>query len=99
MSELINNMSGAAVVGMASKLDSEIKAVLDAFWPSWTMQDVKERCVIVSYHGDAYKTLCADGVPLLEIYPPEFRHERLDDRYVVHITQNFRRLLPSAREP
>ena len=93
MSDLPEKIVGNPIRQLAVALDGEIKAVLDSFWGTWTMDDIKARCVLVSYHGGKHQTLYADSTPLLEIYPFETVHELLDDRYVVRITQKYRRLV------
>lgn len=82
-----------AMTAVVAKKDGEIKAVLDEFSPGWTLVDIKQRCQLVRVHGSPVETLYMDGVPLLEIHPPEFHEPVLEgDRYIVRITQNFRRL-------
>lgn len=79
---------------MVGKMDDEIRAALNQFWPVWTLEDVKRRCRIARIAGSPVETLCADGIPLLEMHPVESTMERTADSYVIRYTRRFRRLSP-----
>jgi len=82
-----------AMHAMAAKKEAEIKAVLDDYCPGWTMVDIKSRCRLERMWNSPVETLIMDSTPLLEIYPPEFGEATLEgDRYVMRVTQNYRRL-------
>jgi len=86
-----------AMTEMVCKLDGEIKDALDEASPGWALVDVKQRCQRLRIHGSPVETLCLDGVPILEIHDPQFHEPVLEgDRYIMRITQNFRRLPKSA---
>lgn len=89
----ISDYAKPAMQAMISKKEAEIKAVLDEFCPTWTLEDIKRRCQLVRVWDSPVETLVMDGVPLLEIHPMEFTRATLEgDNYVMHITQNYRRL-------
>jgi hypothetical protein len=82
-----------AMLEMVAKKEGEIKDALDEFCPGWTLVDLKQRCQLVRVWNSPVETLQMDGVPILEIHPPEFHPAVLEgDRYVMRVTQNFRRL-------
>lgn len=86
----VKEQVAAACIALTSKMEVEIREALNAFWPVWTLEDVKRRCQIVRC-GET-ETLYADGIPLLEMHPPEQSIERTDVSYIVRVTRKFRRL-------
>lgn len=86
MEKMIYEAAGS----MYRKMDDEVRSALNAFWPVWTLDDVKRRCQIVRVAGQPLEILCADGIPLLEIYPVETSMELKGDRYVMTMTRRFR---------
>lgn len=82
-----------AMHDMVAKKEGEIKGALDDLWGVWSLEDIKQRCQLVRLVGSPVETLVVDGVPALEIHPLQFAEPMLDgDRYVVRVTQVFRRL-------
>lgn len=77
---------------MVGKMEDEIRSALNQFWPVWTLEDVKRRCRIVRIAGSPVETLCADGIPLLEMHPVESTMERTADSYIIRYSRKFRRL-------
>jgi len=82
----------SAALSLTTQMDGEIRTALNAFWPEWTIYDVRRRCQIVRVLPSPIETVCADGVPLLEMYPIESHTEQKGDRYVITYTRKFRRL-------
>lgn len=82
-----------AMAAMMAKHDGEIKDALDDFCPGWALVDIKRRCHLIRIGSSPVETLYMDGMPILEIHPPQFGAPVMEDgRNVVRITQNFRRL-------
>lgn len=85
-----------AALGITSKLDAEIRDVLDDLWGGgWTLGDVARRCVMQKCAGNPIETLCADGIPLIEIHPVQSSFNRLPNgNYQLRYSRNFKRLWP-----
>lgn len=88
MHRMIDQASGC----MVTKMDDEIRSALNHFWPVWSADDVKRRCQLVRVAGSPIETLCADGVPLIEIGPVQIHTELSRDTYVVRLTRTIRRV-------
>lgn len=92
-------LTDSAASEMVRKLEDEIRYVLSAYLPGWTMTDVKRRCRIVRVAGVAYETLYCDDTPLLDIYPVSVEQRMEGDRIVVRFTRQFRPLLGKDMQP
>lgn len=55
-----------------------------------SVEEIKQRCFWRLAHGGP-DVLHIDGVAVLELHPPEFSQEAIEDRYIVTVTQKFRR--------
>ncbi len=90
---MIRDEINSALSGkMATKLDTIIKSALDRYWGVWSTDDLKRRCTIVSRPGSEVQTLCADGIPILEIYPIKVEIVQTDTGWELRATQNYRQL-------
>lgn len=82
---------------MASKLDRAIASCLDRHWKTWTMDDVRIRCHLLSRIGDPVQTLYADSVPLLAIHPIEVEQVPTEFGWKLVATQKYRELQPAGK--
>lgn len=93
---MLEEIIGNASASMASKLDQTIAACLDRHWKTWTMDDVRTRCRLISHVGDPVQVLYADDVPLLEIHPIEVNQIPTETGWTMVASQKYRELRPAS---
>jgi hypothetical protein len=82
-----------AMAEMVSKKEGVIREVLDTCIPGWTMESVRTRCRWVRYAGIPVEFLQIDGEDVLEVHPLQVGDpERGVDRYVMQVSQSYRKL-------
>jgi hypothetical protein len=90
---MFNDHFTAAANAMVGKMEEEIRLALDAHWPNgWTYDDVRNRCVLQRFAHDPVEQFCADGRPLLHIWPIEQEQEQTADGWVLRFNRKIRRL-------
>jgi hypothetical protein len=94
MSIIADQSINQATVEMLAKRENAIRESLSAFWPVWTLYDVKARCKIVRVAGSPVQTLYADGVPILEFGPVDSELIQTETGWAYRLTQQYRDLRP-----
>ena len=97
---LFSDQITSVATAMARQLEEEIRRALDAHWPDgWTYDDVRRRCVLQRYAHDPVEVFCADGKPLLYIWPVESEIEDREFPHVLRYTRKVRRLYQELHAP
>ena len=90
---IISNISDNLSAALVKRKEDEFRSVInEALPPGWTLEDVKRRCSLVTYHGSPIEMLCVDGKPVLELHPVEFETVQTETGWTMRVTQKYRKL-------
>jgi hypothetical protein len=88
---------GALVDALRAMIKGRDNIILDAILfkigPNWAMNDLVERCSIVTCHNNKIETFVVDGIALVEFLP----HETVMLANNVTVTQKYRKLYSIKR--
>lgn len=88
----ISPMIASSMAEIVRQKEASIRAALDDLIPGWSLLEIPRRCTFIRHHDSPNELLCLDGKPIMEFFPLESSMDEEGDKYVIRVTQKYRRL-------